>query len=55
MNSIDPVFLMIAIGFVFLSLTVVAAVVYDRARAKRERAADAQRKRDLFNRWPDRQ
>lgn len=54
MNSIDPVLLMIALGLGAVMLTVAVAALYQRHEARRERRAAAQRKRDLFKRFPDR-
>jgi hypothetical protein len=55
MNSIDPVLLMILIAAAMLLLTVGVAFAYQHYEAKRDRIKDAQRKRDLFQRFPDRQ
>jgi hypothetical protein len=54
MNSIDPVLLMVAIGAGAVVLTVAVAAIHQHLEAKRDRIADAQRKRDLFKRFPDR-
>jgi hypothetical protein len=54
MNSIDPVLLMVAIAAAAVLLTVGVALVHQHYEAKRDQVADAQRKRDLFKRFPDR-
>lgn len=55
MPRIDPAFLLIALFIGAVTLTVSIATLREHLKAKREQQADAQRQRDLFKRFPDRQ